>query len=529
TDFKRYNVRTNLKSELNDYLSVGLNVGLRHQLTNTPGISPDNTSWMNPFYQAVRMLPNLPMYAPNGLPVAHQAGAGWVNPISSVENSGYQKYKANFFQGQANVDLKVPYITGLTARVQGAYDFNNQESKTWTSPYETMGRSRDQVSGDFVHMSTLPGINKTTLRQGYSASYRTTLQSSLNYATRFANDHSLNVLALYEYSRTNGNRFGTGASNFPITIIHEIGYGSTAPEDVIAATGASDAETARAGFVTRLNYAYKDRYLVELVSRWDASANFAIQNRWEAFPAVGLGWIVSDEDFFQPLTSKFDFLKLKGSIGKTGNDRAQVGTFPYLSTFSQNSTPVVVIDGQPVKAIYTNALQNPDLRWETSTISNIGIETRFLNGKFGFDFEWFYKYTEGILGSVSNLYPASIGGYYPALANIGTFDNRGFDAQLRFNDTFGDFKLGVVGNINWARNRYLKLDEASGIAVGRSLIGKSVGTKIGYEVEGMIQTWEEARNTPSPSSGVIAPGFFKFKDQNGDGRINVDDMTYIGR
>src|SRR5690606_13122386 len=126
-------------------------------------------------------------------------------------------------------------------------------------------------------------------------------------------------------------------------------------------------------------------------------------------------------------------------------------------------------------------------------------------------------------------YPASIGGYYPALANIGTFDNRGFDAQLRYNDTFGDFKLGVVGNINWARNRYLKLDEASGIAVGRSLIGKSVGTKIGYEVEGMIQTWEEARNTPSPSSGFIAPGFFKFKDQNGDGRINVDDMTYIGR
>src|SRR5690606_3083390 len=161
---------------------------LREQLTKTPVISPDNRRWMNPFYQAVRILPNLTTYAPNGLPVAHQAEAGRINPISYVENTGNQKYKANFFQGQANGQLREPYITGLTARVQGAYDFNNQESKTWTSPYETMGRSRDQVSGDFVHMSTLPGINKTTLRQGYSASYRTTLQSSLNYATRFAND-----------------------------------------------------------------------------------------------------------------------------------------------------------------------------------------------------------------------------------------------------------------------------------------------------------------------------------------------------
>ncbi|HMR19556.1 MAG TPA: SusC/RagA family TonB-linked outer membrane protein, partial [Sphingobacterium sp.] len=421
------------------------------------------------------------------------------------------------------------YVQGLVAKVQGAYDYNNQETKTWSSPYEIMGRARDQVSGDYTYMNTVPGITKTSLRQGFSASYRTTFQSSLNYARTFGEDHGVSVLALYEHSRTKGNRFATGASNFPLTIIHEIGYGSTAPEDVIAASGASDAETARAGFVTRLNYAYRNKYLVELVSRWDASANFAEHNRWESFPAVGLGWIVSEENFFSDYTGTMDFFKLKASVGKTGNDRAQVGTFPYMATFSQNSDPVVVIGGQPVKALYTNALQNPDLRWETSTISNVGIETRFLDGKFGFDFEWFYKYTEGILGSVSNLYPPSVGGYYPALANIGTFDNRGFDAQVRYKELFGDFRIGLTGNINWARNRYLKLDEASGISTNRSLIGKSVGTKIGYEVEGMIQTWEEARNTPSPSSGFMAPGFFKFRDRNGDGRINVEDMTYIGR
>lgn len=115
---------------------------------------------MNPFYQAVRMLPNLPMYAPNGLPVAYQAGAGWVNPIASVANSGYQKLKSNIFQGTANIDFKVPGVTGLLAKVQGAYDYNSDESKSWLTPYPTMGRQRDQVAGDFVAMTTLPGSPK---------------------------------------------------------------------------------------------------------------------------------------------------------------------------------------------------------------------------------------------------------------------------------------------------------------------------------------------------------------------------------
>jgi TonB-linked SusC/RagA family outer membrane protein len=469
------------------------------------------------------------MYAPNGLPVAYQAGAGWVNPIASVANSGYQKLKSNIFQGTANIDFKVPGVTGLLAKVQGAYDYNSDESKSWLTPYPTMGRQRDQVAGDFVAMTTLPGITKTSLRQSFAANYRSTWQASLNYNRTFG-DHSIGVLGLYEYAKTHGNQFGAGASNFPISIIQEINYGSASQEDIIKSTGSSDAESARAGFVTRLNYAFRDRYLVELVSRWDASANFAKENRWKSFPAIGLGWVVSNESFFKEAVPFADFLKLKGSIGRTGNDRAQVGSFPYINTLSQNTTPVIVIDGKPVKALYTNAPQNPLLKWEESTTSNVGFESRFLNGKFGFDFEWFYRYTSGILGQVGNLYPASMGGYFPSLANIGEVDNRGFDAQFRYNDRFGEFKLGVTGNINWAKNRYLKLDEANGIPSWQSLIGKPIGTKIGFVKEGMVQTWEEARNTPSPSSGFMAPGFFKFKDLNGDGRITrTDDMTYIGR
>src|SRR5690606_34080599 len=108
--------------------------------------------------------------------------------------------------------------------------------------------------------------------------------------------------------------------------------------------------------------------------------------------------------------------KLKGSFGKTGND-AGINPFAYRPTFQQNDDPVVVINGQPVKAIYTSGVANPDLKWETTLTRSVGFESVFLNGKFGFDFEWFYKHTKGILGAVSSLYPLSLGGYFPTRAN----------------------------------------------------------------------------------------------------------------
>lgn len=528
TNFKRYNVRTNLNSKLTDYLSFGLNLGLRNQITNTPGISPDNTAYMNPFYQAVRMLPIHPMYAPNGLYTAYNSSAGYVSALAAVENSGYQKYNQNYFEGQANLVFTVPWVEGLSAKMQGAYDYFDQESKSWLQPYETMGIAREQVTGDFIHLKNAPGINRTTLRQGHSATYKKTLQASLNYNRVFNNDHSVGFLGLYEYFRSNANNFSAGASNFPISIIHEINYGSKDENDFVSPTGSSSPESARAGVVARVNYGYKEKYLFEGVARWDASSNFADKYRWQMFPGAGLGWVVSKENFFENVSS-INFLKFKTSIGKAGNARVQDGTFPHIATFAQNTTPVVVIGGSPVTAIYTNNIPNPDLKWEESIIYNIGFESRLFN-KFGFDFEWFYRYTYDILGEVGNLYPGTVGGYYVSLANIGEFDNRGFDAQLKYNDNFGDFRLGLTGNVNWSRNRYLKYQEADGTPSYLSVIGRSYGEKTGFVVDGMIQTWEEARNTPSPSSGILAPGSFKFRDLNGDGRITrAEDMTFIGR
>ncbi|WP_315817104.1 TonB-dependent receptor [Paraflavitalea speifideaquila] len=316
---------------MNEVFSVALDLGLRQQLTNTPGISPDNNAYLNPFYQGVRMLPNLPMYAPNGLPVGYRSNAGWVNPIASVEKSGYQRGQTNVFQGNIAFKIKVPGVKGLEMKLLAAYDKSSTENKSWLTPYTLMGRDRDMVTGDFQVVNTLPGITKTTLRQSYSQYNRKTFQPSITYTNQFG-DHAVSALVLYEWSQQKSNVFSTGASNFALTDLHEIGYGSKANDDLISPTGSSAIDDSRAGMVARVNYTFKDRYLLEIASRYDASVNFMPAKRWDIFPAVGAGWVISKESFFDRLSSTVNYLKLKGSIGKVGNDNA--ANFAYMRTFS---------------------------------------------------------------------------------------------------------------------------------------------------------------------------------------------------
>jgi TonB-linked SusC/RagA family outer membrane protein len=527
TGFKRFNIRTNLDAQLNSILSVSLDINARMQKTNTPGISPDNTAYMNPFYQAVRTLPNMPMYAENGLPAAYNSNAGYVNPIASVNQSGYQRGETNVFQSTLTFNVKVPWIDGLSGKVQTSFDKTATENKGWLTPYQLMGRGRNQTTGDFTLIANPPGSSVNTLRQNYNQNNRLTFQPSLNYSKIFG-DHSITALALYEWSRRQSNLFSTGARNFALTELQDINFGSTATLDFISPTGSS-ANTARNGYVGRVNYAYKNKYLFEAALRADASIRFPEKGRWGYFPGVGLGWIASEEGFFTALKKTVSFFKLKASIGVLGKEET-VTEFAYLPTFSFTDNPVAVIGGSPVSALYTGTPPNPNLTWERHRLTNVGFEAEFWNGKLGVDFDYFYKVVTDILTGRAALYPPSIGGNFPSTFNDGITDNRGFDLQLRHRNSLGKFNYAVTGNFNWARNKIILINENQNLPYWQKNTGRPIGEKLGFVVDGFYQNWEEARNGSSPSSGVIAPGYFKYRDLNGDGRITRDaDMTFVGK
>lgn len=527
TGFKRFNLRTNLDARLNDILSVSLDINARMQKTNTPGISPDNTSYMNPFYQAVRTLPNMPMYAENGLPTGYNSNAGYVNPIASVMQSGYQRGETNVFQTSLTFNVKVPWVDGLSGKVQTSFDKNATENKNWTTPYQLMGRGRNQTTGNFTLIANPPGISVNTLRQNYSQNNRLTFQPSLNYSKTFG-DHSITALALYEWSRRRSNVFSTGARNFALTELQDIDFGSTATLDFISPTGSSG-NTARNGYVGRVNYAYKNKYLFEAALRADASIRFPEKGRWGYFPGVGLGWIASEEGFFSSIKPILSFFKVKASIGVLGKEET-VTEFAYLPTFSFTDNPIAVIGGNPVSALYTGTPPNLDLTWERHRLTNVGFEAELWNGKLGVDFDYFYKVVTNILTGRAALYPPSIGGNFPSTFNDGITDNRGFDLQIRHRNTLGKFTYGVTGNFNWARNKIILINENQNLPSWQKRTGRPIGEKLGFIVDGFYQNWEEARNGSSPSSGIIAPGYFKYRDLNGDGRVSRDaDMTFVGK
>ncbi|HEV7331710.1 MAG TPA: TonB-dependent receptor [Flavisolibacter sp.] len=525
-DFKRFNLRSNLDFTLSSIFSGAIDLGARKEDRMSSGIPADNGSYMNPFFQAVRALPNIPMYTPEGIPTASRAGAGVVNPIAALDNSGYQKYETTVLQSNLSLSAKIPFIKGLTAKVLFGYDRTNQQFKSWLQPYEMMVRERSS-SGWYWNKSLPPGITVNTLRQSSAISTRETYQPQLNYENRFGN-HDVKALFVYEYSQTDGNSFSTGARNFALTDLHEINYGSKDVVDYITPTGSSD-RTARAGYVGRLNYAYKSKYLAELVARYDASYNFAPENRWGLFPAASLGWVISQEDFFDNLSSTINMLKVRGSAGLLGNDR--IGEFQYLQTFSLTTSPVVVIGGRPVTALFTTAVPNRDITWEKTTTYNVGFEATLWRGKLDVEFDWFYKITRDILDNVAGIYPPSVGGNFPSVVNRSIVDNRGFDLRLSHRNTIGrKLRYGVTGNFNYAKNRLIRRDVASGTPEWMNPLGRPLGQKVGYISEGLFQNWTEVDSWPSSPSGGAAPGFIKYRDLNGDGQITQGgDFTFIGR
>lgn len=529
TNFKRYNVRTNVSSQLTNLLSADVRLAYRVETGKTPGLTPDNTSYMNPFYQAAMMLPNLPMYAENGVYTAHRSTPGWVNPLALVDHSGYQHRNNHVFQGDVNLKFSVPGIQGLDLQVLAAYDKTSLEAKTWLQPYDLMGRNHEQRTGSFTEINTVPGITQTTLNQFHNQNSRMTFRPYINYTNTFG-EHNISILGLYEWSKYQQGILRGGARNFPLDGLHELEFGSTELDDLVRPTGSSSQE-ARAGYVARINYVYSNKYLLEVASRWDASVNFAPHNRWKMFPGLGLGWIMSDEGFFKDNISFIDFFKLKYSIGNTGNDNIS-NAFAYLQTYQrpENGAPVYVIGGAPVTSIYTNRPPNPDLTWETSTTHNIGFESQWLNNKLGVDIEFFHRFTVDILNPASGVFPPSMGGYYPSVFNDGEMLNRGVDLQLRYRDHINEFRYSIVGNFNWAKNKIIKRRESESLPAWQRTVGRSYGEKLGFIADGLYQTWEETRDVVSPSGGVVPPGFFRYRDLNNDGRITrADDMTFIGR
>ncbi|SEJ03212.1 TonB-linked outer membrane protein, SusC/RagA family [Dyadobacter koreensis] len=525
TNYKRYNVRANVDAKINEIVSTKLDLSVRMEDRLQPSLAPTDQNYQNPYVLASRMQPNLPMYGPGGMAVGANSDAGVGNPLVAVNDIGNRTAQTSTFNGNITFIVKIPWVTGLQAKVLAGYDKGFTESKTWVSPYTLAIRNRTATGWTWT-TARMSAYSVNQLLQDYAGSNRITFQPSLTYDNAF-DKHAISALLLYEYSGYKTNGFGVQARNFAIDDLKEINFGSKGVDDLRAASGSSS-ETKRAGYVGRLGYGYDEKYLVELAARYDGSVNFPTSKRWGFFPSASLGWVVSKESFWQGLGSGINFLKIRASAGKMGNDR--INAFQYLNTFQLRPTPIVAIGNALTPSVYSNAPANLNITWEEANMYNIGLETNLFNSKLGIEIDYFYKLTKNILDTQSGVFAPSVGGNFPGTVNSQKVDNRGIDLQLNFNKKYEKFSYNIIGNFTYAHNRILKMNESINAPADQRRVGQSVGSKFGFMVDGLYQTQEEVNTGPSFPYGPGAPGYVKYRDLNGDGKISFEqDVTKIGK
>lgn len=313
----------------------------------------------------------------------------------------------------------------------------------------------------------------------------------------------------------------------------------------------------RSGFA-RINYSYKDRYLLEGNLRRDGSSRFADGHRWGSFPSVSAGWRVSDEKFMAPVTWIKD-LKVRVSLGQLGNQN--IGEY-YASYDRLDPDENYTFGGTLVSGTGTTVLANRNVTWETSTQKDVGLEGSMLNGRFTFTLDYFHRKNEDLLLRLSLPGSLGMGSNTPPYQNVGTMINRGAEVTLGYKGAVEDIHYDISVNTAYNKSRvenigtldYLAHDDiVSGYSppsgIIRSYVGEQFASYYGYVAEGIYQvddfTWQDdsdpnidfddrvfvLKDGLADPEGIMAdpaPGDIKFKDRDSDGEITEDDETIIG-
>ncbi|MDE7386672.1 MAG: TonB-dependent receptor [Muribaculaceae bacterium] len=536
-DFQRANFRSNVSVEIGKMFDVMFNVAATvsdskdnsgHQMAQgsngVGGFNIENV-WL---YSLPYVPKNYYMCDPSDPLYGAPTGAfrnPSMNPEYSVGNSGFHKTRNLSLNTAGRVDWKAPFLPGFKASFAFAWDWRDLSGKSFNYSYSLM----NFIPGDMKYTYG-PAVNladKGGLVVSDQKMQTVMIRPSISYTHTFAGKHNVDALLLYERTTDDSSLLSATSWDF---LLYDLPYLSLA--ETIRPNGHSESAgyTAVEGYAGRFSYNYDEKYLAEFAFRYDGSYKFAPGNRYGFFPSGSLGWVITKEDWAKEfLGQKVDFLKIRGSIGKTGNDNVGSWLYRRLANLNQNAmafgtTPLA----GPTFVPETKYLQF-DLTWEKTITYNIGAELTMWNGLLGAEFDWFYKYTYDILTGVGGVYAPSLAGNYPSVDSQGRFDNRGFELVLRHTNRIGKVGYNINANLTWAHNKVLRKTESAGVLPWQSALGSSIGQVFGYKTDGLFQTQDELDAAPRyEGAGTPRLGDIKFVDLNGDGIINSKDMTYIG-
>lgn len=506
TGFVRYTFRNNMDITPSEKFNIKLDASVTNR--NRTQIASEGTIWN----YLGRMPTNLPIRHPNGL-----WAEGWVknNPVAFIEEGGNRKNNYLEFYGNISLNYKPVNWLSFNGTIAPRYETRNRHTFTKSvDVYDYNGVSQGAAN-------TFTDLEETSYRDYYGSYYLT------GTAEKTFGNHDFKFMAGTSRESFN-DKFLMGYRRDFIYDTYEV-INAGADNETKGNGGTVDEWLLISAF-GRFNYSYKDRYLFEANIRHDGSSRFSKNNQWATFPSFSAGWRISEEDFMQSTKHIINQLKLRGSWGKLGNQNIGRTYYPFTSELAVGS---ISLNGEVKPIVTLNDMANPDLKWEETTISGIGLDAQLIN-KLSFTFDWYNKVTDGIL---MKLYITQLAGLNAPFQNAGKVENKGWEFSTRYDDKFGDFRLGVGFNISDVKNKILDMRNTTDGTFLRQQAGYAINSIYGYIADGYYQSQEEITNGPT-QFGTLQPGDIRYKDIAGafdangnpipDGVINDADKVIIG-
>ncbi|WP_182921369.1 TonB-dependent receptor [Pedobacter planticolens] len=493
SDLERYSLRLNADYNISPAVKFGSSVTVSNVTTNR--INAASLSSMS------TTAPNLPIKQLDGSYTQfNNQGNGFNNPVALI--NGYENKNGNF-RGLGNAYISAEIIKGLTVRTMWGLDAVFSKNNTYMPQSVYTG---SLVGGD-AEITT--GRNLTWLNE-----------NTVNYNKTFGN-HRFDILAGFTQQSSRLEVLTATAQGFlnDNTGSNNLGLGSQALAQLPTS---STSGWTLLSWLGRVNYAFKDRYLLTLTSRYDGSSRFGKNNRWGFFPSAAFAWRGIEEDFIKNL-NVFSDLKVRASYGLTGNQEG-IGNYSALDLWGASN---YVFDGHVVSGITPTQISNQNLKWESTLQTDIGLEFGFFKNRLSFVIDAYHKKTRDLLLEVT--VPAS-SGFTDGIKNVGSLENKGLEFTVNAVPLDGAFKWNTGFNISFNKNKVLDLgveDEIipSGLTTALLKVGQPVGNFLGYISNGLFQSDEEVL---ASSQGTAKPGDLRYIDFNGDGIINILDRRVMG-
>ena len=530
TNYNQYNLRSNLDIQVTKSIKLGVDINARQQHKNYSAFPSDSYGI---FYIAMRMRPTGAAYFPDGAGASQgyegRLLRGGTNPAVLVQDlTGYDRTTINTINTTFTAAWDLSALTkGLSVNAHLAYDVVSTFNKNWQQNWNYF--RYDEITELFEERSN--SYWPTPVLHEYQRHTKNTaINANINYDRDFGGHH-VTALAGFEQNAYRLDYFKAGINNYDSDLLDEF-FAGTADKSWYAINGYAR-ETARRSFFGRIGYDYKSKYLFQALVRFDGSENFPEGKRWGIFPGVSAGWRISEESFVKDNWPWLTNLKIRASYGEQGND--QIDPFQYMTTYGYTSaySYKTLFDGKEVNFIIPGTIPNPNVTWEVARTWNLGLDGNIRNGLFSWELEGFYTHRSNILCTRNASIP-----YYTGLTNnlpdenIGEVVNRGVELQLSHENRIGDFRYRVNGNVMYAKNTIIYMDEAPW-PEGHDYMkqeGHPMGSSLYYQVGGINKTEDDLKNHTQMSGATL--GDFWFVDLDGDNEItNLDrkrmDLTVV--